>query len=108
MVGDTMTQYGIYKTIRINPLGCFEDDIKCSDLTLSALCLNEGSYISFRLGVKPDAVHAGGMNLFGEKFGDYAQALVMKVKAANGDSQKKEPDDLQPDGAPSSAGQSDQ
>ena len=101
--GDTMTQYGIYKTIRINPLGCFEDDIKCSDLTLSALCLNEGSYISFRLGVKPDAVHAGGMNLFGEKFGDYAQALVMKVKAANGDSQKKEPDDLQPDGAPGSS-----
>lgn len=87
--GDTMTQYGMYKSIRINSLGCYEDDIKCSDLSLEALQLEKRNYISFKLGVKPDAQHVGGMNLFGEKFGDYAQGLVMKVKVADGGSQQE-------------------
>ena len=79
--GDTLTQYGLYKSIRVNSLGCYEDDIKCSEQSLTTLHLDKGNYISFRLGVKPDARHVGGMNLFGEKFGDYAQGLVMKVKS---------------------------
>ena len=65
----------------MNSLGCYEDDIKCSEQSLTTLHLDKGNYISFRLGVKPDARHVGGMNLFGEKFGDYAQGLVMKVKS---------------------------
>lgn len=81
--GDTMTQYGTYKVIKINQFGCYEDDVKCSEQTLDTLCMREGNYISFKLGVKPDAVHAGGLNLFGEKFGDYAQGLVMSVKIDN-------------------------
>ncbi|MCI9143336.1 MAG: helix-turn-helix domain-containing protein [Lachnospiraceae bacterium] len=78
--GDTMTQYGVYKVIKINQLGCYEDDVKCSDQTVDSLHLGDGNYISLKLGVKPDAAHVGGMNLFGEKFGDYAQGLVMTVK----------------------------
>ena len=30
-------------------------------------------------GIKPDAKHQGGLNLFGERFGDYAQGLVYSV-----------------------------
>ncbi len=78
--GDTMTQYGVYKIIKINQLGCYEDDVKCSEQNLDTLHLKDGNCISLKLGVKPDAVHVGGMNLFGEKFGDYAQGLVMSVK----------------------------
>lgn len=78
--GDTLTQYGVYKVIKVNPLGCFEDDVKCSEQTVDTLRLKEGNYISLKLGVRPDAAHAGGMNLFGEKFGDYAQGLIMSVK----------------------------
>lgn len=88
--GDTMTQFGLYKSIKINSLGCYEDDVKCSNLSLDSLRLEKGNYISFKLGVRPDALHVGGMNLFGEKFGDYAQGLVMKVKVANGNSQQEE------------------
>ena len=29
--------------------------------------------------VKPDAVHQGGINLFGERFGDHNQAIVMRL-----------------------------
>lgn len=77
--GDTLTQYGLYKEVRITDTGCYENDMKCSNLTLKDLELDKKNCISFKLGVKPDAVHAGGMNLFGEKFGDYAQAIEMKV-----------------------------
>ena len=34
---------------------------------------------SVRIGVKEDAVHKGGMNLFGNGFGDYPQDIVMKM-----------------------------
>lgn len=88
--GDTMTQYGMYKSIKINSMGCYEDDIKCSSLTMETLRLEEKNYVSFKLGVRPDAVHAGGMNLFGEKFGDYAQGLLMKVRVIDGDSPQEE------------------
>lgn len=88
--GDTMTQYGMYKTIKVNDKGCFENEAKCSDDTMESLELAKGNYISFKLGVKPDAKHVGGMNLFGEKFGDYAQNIVMKVKVLAGSASEDE------------------
>ncbi len=87
--GDSMTQYGEYKTIKVNQLGCYENDVKCSEKNLDTLCLREGNYISFKLGVRPDAAHVGGMNLFGEKFGDYAQGLVMNVKIDNNQAERE-------------------
>ena len=77
--GNTLTQYGEYKVIKINELGCYDNDVKCSDFTLADMDLANSNYISFKLGVQPDAVHMGGMNLFGEKFGDYEQSLIMSV-----------------------------
>jgi predicted transcriptional regulator len=76
---DTMTQYGILKTLTINSLGCFDDSVKCSEHTLNSLGLNDGYYISFKIGVSKEAKNAGGINLFGEKFGDYPQGIVMHV-----------------------------
>lgn len=35
--------------------------------------------MDLRLGVKEDARYKGGMNLFGKKFGDHEQDLVMKI-----------------------------
>ena len=81
--GESMTQYGLYKSISVKKDGCFENEEKCSGHTMESLQLAEGNYISLKLGVKPDAKHVGGMNLFGEKFGDYAQNIVMKVKVLN-------------------------
>lgn len=77
---DTQTQYGVLKTIRINSLGTFEDAVKCTDVAIGSLGLENGYYISLKIGVKEDAVNFGGLNLFGEKFGDYSQAIVVKAK----------------------------
>ena len=51
------------------------DHVKFDDLKLY-----EGSAIKLDIGIKEDAEHKGGINLFGKNFGDYPQAIVMIVK----------------------------
>jgi predicted transcriptional regulator len=74
---DNSTQYGELHRLEITPQGCFGDGRKTSDLNLEDLHINGGDYISFRIGVKEDAEYAGGINLFGEYFGNYRQTLEM-------------------------------
>lgn len=76
---DASTQYGDLRKIWITEKGCFIDEQKVSNHTISSLGLNKNSFISFKIGVKPNAKYVGGMNLFGEKFGDYPQNIVMEV-----------------------------
>ena len=47
--------------------------------TLRTLLAEDSNYISLKIGVKKDAQYCGGMNLFGSGFGDYPQAIVMKI-----------------------------
>lgn len=75
------TQYGLLKNWRVTKEGCFLDGTKVNDkVTIDTLKLLETPYVSFRIGLKKDAVNVGGMNLFGNKFGNYEQGIVMKVK----------------------------
>lgn len=73
------TQYGLLKRWRVNEHGCTLDDAPLSGVTLAQLSLEDRPYISLRIGVKADAVNQGGINLFGEHFGDYQQAIIMRV-----------------------------
>lgn len=73
------TQYGLLKRWRVDQQGSYLDDEKISAITLDDLKLTEKPYVSVRIGVKPDALHQGGINLFGEKFGDHKQAIVMRL-----------------------------
>lgn len=77
---ETQTQYGKLKTLRVNSLGTFVDAVKCSDVVLKDLHLGEEYFFSLKIGVEKDAENFGGMNLFGEKFGDYSQGILIKVK----------------------------
>lgn len=76
---DSLTQYGELKRLFVTSQGCFLDEKKVSEETIESLGLMDGYFFRFRLGVDRDAVHAGGLNLFGKKFGDYAQDINMKV-----------------------------
>ena len=73
------TQYGLLKRWKVMADGCYLDDARISDVTLEQLHLTDRPYIAVRIGVKPDAVHQGGINLFGERFGDHNQAIVMRL-----------------------------
>ena len=72
-------QYGLLKRWKVMADGCYLDDVRISDVTLEQLHLTDKPYIAVRIGVKPDAVHQGGINLFGERFGDHNQAIVMRL-----------------------------
>lgn len=76
---NNMTQFGVLKSLSITEEGTFLDGEFFSPLTLSDFSLRDNPYISFKLGVKEDAHYVGGLNLFGEKFGDYAQNILMKI-----------------------------
>ena len=76
---DKNTQYGNLKTWRIDESGTYLDQEKVNDTGISAYCLAEGPYISIRIGIKEDAVHIGGVNIFGNSFGDYPQDIVMRI-----------------------------
>ena len=76
---DTASQYGLLKTWRIDHEGCQLDGERFSDITLKDLALAGREYLSLSIGIQPDAEHVGGLNLFGEKFGDTAQGIVLRV-----------------------------
>ena len=73
------TQYGLLKRWRVDRNGCMLDDEIVSGVTLDQLRLAEKPYITLRIGIKEDAEQQGGLNLFGEKFGDYNQAIIMRL-----------------------------
>ena len=76
---DKNTQYGMLKTWKITEQGCYIDDDKAEDHKLKEFNLDRKDYVSVRIGIKDNAKHKGGLNLFGEAFGDFAQNIVMKI-----------------------------
>lgn len=77
---DISSQYGLLKTVRLNSYGAYLDENKMSSIRLSDLNIEQGDYFTLRIGIKPDAVNAGGINLFGEKFGNYQQNITVKFE----------------------------
>ncbi|CAG7649714.1 hypothetical protein PAESOLCIP111_05933 [Paenibacillus solanacearum] len=78
--GTNNTQYGLLKNWKINSEGSYVDGLSISSIKIDELGLLDKPFISLRLGIKQDAQNVGGMNLFGKKFGNYEQDLLMKVK----------------------------
>jgi len=76
---DTASQFGRLKTWRVDAGGSSLDGEPLSGVTLADLNLDALDYISLRVGVDADSKNVGGINLFGEKFGDFAQGVVMRV-----------------------------
>ena len=76
---DLSTQYGLLKTVRVNQRGTYLDENKVSGIRIGDLNIDKGNYFTLRIGIKPDAVNVGGMNLFGEKYGNYQQNIICKL-----------------------------
>lgn len=73
------TQFGFLKTWRVTHEGSFLDNKRISDVTIEDLDIGQNDYISVVISVDADAENAGGINLFGEHFGDHPQALVLRL-----------------------------
>ena len=77
---DDSSQYGELHHLDILSDACFGDGRKTSDLGFDALNIARGDFISFKIGVKENAEYAGGINLFGEHFGNFRQNITMIAK----------------------------
>lgn len=53
---------------------------RISGVTISDLSLDKDYYIDVKLGVNKDAVHQGGLDVFGEKFGNYHKPLTLGIE----------------------------
>lgn len=80
----TNTQYGLLKHWKIAKDGSYLDGIKISDKTIESLKINEKPFISLKIGVKRDCNNIGGINIFGSKFGNYEQDILMKLNYSQG------------------------
>lgn len=76
----TSTQFGLLKNITINSDGVFLDgQLVNKKITFNDLKLFQGTAIQLTIGIKEDAKHKGGINLFGKNFGDYPQGIKMTL-----------------------------
>ena len=79
------TQYGLLKKWRVTGDGSYIDGSRISDATVQDLGIDGTHSFSVRIGIKPDAANPGGLNLFGSKFGNYEQDLVVRMEFETGE-----------------------
>lgn len=72
------TQYGLLKTWRVSEDGSYVDGVRVSDLRISELKIEQAPFVAVRIGIKPDALNDGGLNLFGRRFGNYETDIMMR------------------------------
>lgn len=77
----TSTQFGKLKTITVTEKGVYLDNVlNHKNITFEDLHIFEGTAIRLTIGIKDDAIHKGGINLFGKNFGDFPQSIVMTIR----------------------------
>jgi predicted transcriptional regulator len=73
------TQYGLLKVWHVSERETEVDGMRISGVTIRDLNLGRSPAITVRIGVKPEARYVGGLNLFGSRFGNYPQDLVLRL-----------------------------
>jgi len=76
------TTHGLLKCWSVTPRGSFIDDKPFSDVRVEQVEVPGRPHLSVRLGIKADARHVGGLNLFGRRFGNHPQDLLMRLHYA--------------------------
>jgi predicted transcriptional regulator len=74
------SQYGLLKVWKVTANGSFVDGVRASNMRLDNLAIASNGFIEVRIGVKADARNVGGINLFGSRFGNYPQDIVLKQR----------------------------
>lgn len=75
------TKYGLLTNVSVKEKGVFlNEKLVNKKIGIKDLHLTQSNRTTFKLGVKKDAAHLGGFNIFGEKFGDYNQAIIFTAR----------------------------
>ena len=76
----TSSQFGQLKKISVDKEGVYLDNVFVhKQITFDDLHLFENDSITFTVQVKENAEYCGGVSLFGKNFGDFEQAIIMKI-----------------------------
>jgi predicted transcriptional regulator len=78
------SQFGLLKRWSVTPGGAFLDGHALSPLSIDELGLETERVTTVRIGVRRDALHVGGLNLFGRAFGNYPQDLMLRLQFVPG------------------------
>ena len=73
------SQYGFLKVWSLDADGASIDSTPLSDINIKDIAVAPRQPVTVRIGIKPDAVHPGGFNLFGRGFGNYEQDLILRL-----------------------------
>ena len=73
------SQYGDLKCWEVTDAGTLLDGVKISEYCIADLELSEHRSIRVRIGVKDDARHPGGLNIFGRGFGNQDQDIILRL-----------------------------
>ncbi|MEK3886737.1 ArsR/SmtB family transcription factor [Bacillus sp. FSL K6-3431] len=76
----TCTQYGALKTWKVTNRHSTIDDFHLSDVIIDELGIFNRMFMSCKIGIKEDAIHKGGLNLFGREFGDHPQDIKLLIE----------------------------
>ncbi len=74
------TQFGVLKHWSIDKKAAFIDGVHLSDKKITDICMGNNGPIIVRFEVKKDTKNVGGINLFGRKFGNYGQDVLLKIE----------------------------
>ncbi len=78
--GGGLNQFGLLKSLIINRNGTFIDGgSKIGDVTIDGLQLDYNAGLTLRISAPANARNPGGLTLFGAGFGDYNQAIQVKM-----------------------------
>ncbi|OBZ15819.1 transcriptional regulator [Bacillus sp. FJAT-26390] len=75
---DRVNQYGLLKVIRIQEEGTLIDGQLMSSIGIGEIGLDR-NFWTFRIGVREDAEHVGGLTIYGKGFGNYNHDIMFRV-----------------------------
>jgi predicted transcriptional regulator len=73
------SQYGLNKVWAVTGEGSYIDGVPISSVTIADLKLADHHSVRVKIGIKEDAEHVGGLNIFGRGFGNYDRDIVLRI-----------------------------
>lgn len=73
------SQHGLLTTWTISETGTSINGRNATDVTLDSISFDE-PFITIRIGNADDAQHRGGFNIFGSRFGDHSQDIILTLE----------------------------
>lgn len=77
---DGNTQYGILTNWAVRAGGTWVNGHKVSEYSAESIDVGGKPFIAVRIGNDPAAEYVGGFNIFGARFGDYPQDIILTIE----------------------------